>query len=500
MEKSHVFTSDELEKRFAHTSGKTLGELDTTGLFEKIRQKNTTKMTGIAGDVVEQSILGYPADSAQRPDILLDGVPTEVKMTGLKRKKSARATKTVNMASLEAKEPLSITTVSPDKIAKEDDFDDSNFWHKLAQLLFVYYFYDADHTVPALDYADFKLIGHFLYHFDAAHKAILQQDWQRVRDFVREVQSEKPLDEKKYAQLSSDINRVLMLVDTAPKWPNSPRFRLKNNVVSSIYYEFCEGKSLEELDQPFKSYGELDLLLDQYTGKYAGKTIAQLKKELDIVQVGTGDDKGVTAKLLLRMFGATSGRLSDVKLFRELGVVAKSFSLKANGMGAEDFKLSALTVASWAQEPDDYYQSELYEYLSQHQFLVAFFQKAKAGSNDDKVFKGFKRLQLPNDFIEEAGKKLWSDTRTKILTGTLRDVTEHNSDGSLRIVKRTGKPSTAPNFLKKADNPLFIRGTGIDSEHKTTVINDIHMYKPDIWISRQTILALAKTGDSALTF
>ena len=89
------------------------------------------------------------------------------------------------------------------------------------------------------------------------------------------------------------------------------------------------------------------------------------------------------------MFGATSGRLSDVKLFRELGVVAKSFSLKANGMGAEDFKLSALTVASWAQEPDDYYQSELYEYLSQHQFLVAFFQKAKAGSNDDKVFKGF---------------------------------------------------------------------------------------------------------------
>ena len=67
-------------------------------------------------------------------------------------------------------------------------------------------------------------------------------------------------------------------------------------------------------------------------------------------------------------------------------------------------------------------------------------------------------------------------------------------------MKRTGKPSTAPNFLKKADNPLFIRGTGIDSEHKTTVINDIHMYKPDIWISRQTILALAKTGDSALTF
>ncbi len=41
------------------------------------------KVTGIAGDVIEQSVLGYKANSKQGPDILADGVPTELKVTGI---------------------------------------------------------------------------------------------------------------------------------------------------------------------------------------------------------------------------------------------------------------------------------------------------------------------------------------------------------------------------------------------------------------------------------
>ena len=55
---------------------KTLGEIDIKGDFE--RTINNPKITGIAGDIIEHSILGYPSDQRQAPDIVVDGVETEV--------------------------------------------------------------------------------------------------------------------------------------------------------------------------------------------------------------------------------------------------------------------------------------------------------------------------------------------------------------------------------------------------------------------------------------
>ena len=50
---------------------KKLGEVDTKNVF--LRTIEHPKITGIAGDVIEQSVLGYPADKEQRPDLNVDG-------------------------------------------------------------------------------------------------------------------------------------------------------------------------------------------------------------------------------------------------------------------------------------------------------------------------------------------------------------------------------------------------------------------------------------------
>ena len=76
------FSFGEIKKLFSSFIGKTLGEADKKNVFE--RAKNKPKITGIAGDVVEQSILGYKANSDNRPDILVDGEPVEVKTTGIR--------------------------------------------------------------------------------------------------------------------------------------------------------------------------------------------------------------------------------------------------------------------------------------------------------------------------------------------------------------------------------------------------------------------------------
>ena len=143
---THTFTRDQLVIILDHCLGKTLGEVDVKRVFDKTI--TNPKITGIAGMVIEQSVLGYPADSRQEPDLVVDGEYIELKTTGI------RYAKKKDSPAYEAKEPMSITAVSPDKIVSEQ-FSGSNFWHKLAKLLMVFYLYQSDSVVPAAEYANF---------------------------------------------------------------------------------------------------------------------------------------------------------------------------------------------------------------------------------------------------------------------------------------------------------------------------------------------------------
>ena len=66
MSDSHAYELAEILKILNAVTNKTLGEVDSKHVFNRTIEK--PKITGIAGDVIEQSVLGYPADSDQRPD------------------------------------------------------------------------------------------------------------------------------------------------------------------------------------------------------------------------------------------------------------------------------------------------------------------------------------------------------------------------------------------------------------------------------------------------
>mgnify|MGYP000001808018 CR=1 FL=1 len=55
---------------------------------------------------------------------------------------------------------MSITAVSVDKIGSQDNFYESTLWHKLEELLLVYYLYDSDKTVKASEYSNFPIQGY----------------------------------------------------------------------------------------------------------------------------------------------------------------------------------------------------------------------------------------------------------------------------------------------------------------------------------------------------
>lgn len=79
----YVFFVKEVLELISPIVGKILGEVDRNNVFNKT--ENNPKITGIAGDVIEQSVFGYPADVKQEADLLIDDRPVELKTTGVKR-------------------------------------------------------------------------------------------------------------------------------------------------------------------------------------------------------------------------------------------------------------------------------------------------------------------------------------------------------------------------------------------------------------------------------
>ena len=130
------YSKQDVYKILEQAKGKTLGEVDKSHQFARTITSN--KITGIAGDVVEQSVFGYNRDSNQECDIEIDGVLTELKTTGVRVPK-AELKQVVGETGpeynihLHAKEGISITgvTFEPDI---QRDFFTSHFWEKSERL------------------------------------------------------------------------------------------------------------------------------------------------------------------------------------------------------------------------------------------------------------------------------------------------------------------------------------------------------------------------------
>lgn len=169
---NHSFTERDIIQRFNAIVGHTVAEIDTAGV---LAASAASRNKGRIGAVIEQSVLGYPADSDRRPDIVIDGRPWEVKATGLVE--AARG-------GWRAKEPMSITAVAPEGIVAES-FTTSAFWHKAARLLVVYYLYVRPGKGVAVEYAGFEFKGYDLHTWREVDRCRLEADWTVVREFVR---------------------------------------------------------------------------------------------------------------------------------------------------------------------------------------------------------------------------------------------------------------------------------------------------------------------------
>ncbi len=476
---SRVFTRQQVEDLLKASIGKTLFEVDKAKLF--LHHAGRDKMKGIAGDIVEMSILGCKKDSKQEPDILVDGVSTEIKTTGMIKPKKADS-----QYIYECKESVSITAVSISTIVKEE-FETSNFWHKLAHMLWVYYWYNSPVTVTLSEYKDFPILGFQFYEFSAEDKLLLRQDWLLVRNFLIVIHQDFRTQEEREAQyprLSHELRSQLMLIDTAPKYPNNPRFRLKRSYATVIADHYFSNKSYEKLSESISKYEDLDKKCKQLTNLYKGKTFKQIAEILNVdINLGV---KNFAENAVVKMFGGHASKLNDIEDFAKIGIIAKSVPLWENGRGKEDMKLFLPNLIEWTNE-NEFEDSAIYDYFAGHHFLFIIYRYV----GHEIIFEGFKRVFFDEKFINDNVKKTWDEVRDLIINKKLRIEPQVGYSLAGRL-NTSGTVREAPNFPKAKTNAVFVRGGATSSadKYKTLEINGLKMIPQSIWLSRKVVKKL----------
>lgn len=465
--------------------GKTLGQVDKNNVFDRAVDK--PKITGIAGDVIEQSVFGYKPNTEQEPDIIVDEKEVEIKTTGLKRVKVNKKTK---KHPIEAKEPMSITAVSPDKIIHEE-FLTSNLWHKLEYMILVYYLYDSETTVPALGYADFPIQGYQFHKFNDIDRKIIEEDWKIVRDYIRSLQS---LDDPtvEYHKISK-LREQMLFMDTAPKYPNSPRFRLKRKVVTTIAQEhFKENFEILEAEYQFSTYEGLDRHLRNFSNKYVGKTVREIADIVGLTLKYNKNgvvDKKINEQILTSAFGVKSGKLRNIDTFAKIGIIPKTITLTSKGGRTEDTKFDTIDFVEWSDPSITFEESSIYEFFSNQTFLFSIFEEAYDNSPlEENIFKGFKRLSFSEEFIYEHVKKTWDDVRDLLINNKFKVTRIKDKNGKVIKNKKTGTIREQTNFPKSKDYLIFLRGTGQDSTKKTLNLKGHQIYQQQYWIKGCTLV------------
>ncbi len=507
----HKFDRYEIKRRFRNIRGKTLGELDTLGLFESVRDIPHQK--GIAGDIIEQCVLEYPPDGDQEADLLVRTgskyYPTELKTTGLllKSKKPFK---------YDAKEPMSITAVGIYDIA-DQTFETSHFWNKLEHLLIVYYLYllNDSKKVTAYDYKDFPVLDYEFHHFSKEDEETLRRDWQIVHDLIAEVVSHHPgprteawkaAVKQEYLDVHGVLRQNLSFIDLAPKFP--PRFRLKKTTVSTMVAKHF-GQEMTWISGRYVGVSDIDEKCKVITKQYGGMSVRELCK---LFRIPRTDSKSILEPIVIKMFGGYASSLNSIEVFRKFGITAKTITMTTTGGRTEDMKLFPIdfdeVTREFTEDEDGgrrkicFEDSDLYTYFADNQFLCIIWEEPpkryRTDDNGRRVeikqrltenrFLGFKRLVFTDEFIDQSVLPLWLDLRDKVMNQKLVDVIEMK-DGQ-PVINKSGSISSAPNFMKASQNEVFIRGSARDSSdrYKTQVVNGIRMIPQWVWIKGTVIV------------
>lgn len=497
---TNEFTRESLESLLDVAMGRTLGEVDSKHLIDRYVETRPDRVVkGVPGDIIEQSVLGLPKDSLQKADLLVDGTPTELKVTGVyKRGEGAKA-------EYYAKERLTITNVNYSGVVQES-FIDSHLWEKIQNILLVYYQYGDTRALSTEDYRKFRYLLYSNLHFSDEEREIIKSDWEHVHGFfasergqyvIGQLQDPQTDDEERRA-LRAELSAALgglMYLEVAPKFPRA-RLAIKNSYFKVKTKEIFSAKASQQKLAGVSGYSDLLQQISKSVEPYIGMKLGGIAKEAAEAKSSTLADrisKGATNYILGYMLTGDYVKASSIEELAKAGFIVKTVPIKDTGHKKEDSKLTPVMFSEF-EDDTAFEDSTLFDYLFSHRFLCGVFERHQGRDRSLDIFRGVKVIEFSDSMLEESARKVWETMRRMYLQQEMTTHLARRKDGTV-IYNKNGFPKMGNNLPKSKEYEIFIRGTSGDSSKKPLVLNGHAFYNLDYWIKGSLMVELLNKSE-----
>lgn len=378
---------------------------------------------GVLGKIVEEGVFHYSVNS--RPEADFANLGVELKTTGYRR--------TRNGLSFKERIPLNCFDYQD---VENNDFENSEMWHKCQQLLIALYEYLDGKT-----YGEMILKSGFYHTFPEEDIEIMKQDYKLLQDKIKSGRADtiSETDTNYLGACTSGAGHG-QLDRTASNHYHlnlKPRkFALKAGYMTGVLRRLFEDGNVEHVIdlEELKEKSLEEVILDKLK-LFIGKTESELKERFNI-----GDtSKSRFERYVAGMLGI-KGQCNKTDEFVKSGLELKTIRVEANGnieqnMSFPYFDFREIVDQEW--EDTDFYQL-----LANKKYLFAIFEN----NGKEYVFKRIKLWHIPGEILDEEGYKVFSKLKEVLLSGNIVRGFQTQKDG--KVVRLN-------NFPKSADNQYF---------------------------------------------
>lgn len=414
---------------------------------------------GNFGQILEKFYFLYQPNSDSKADF--DEANLELKTSPIKQLKNE---------TFRSKERLVLNIINYMDVVNQD-FETSSFWKKNANLLLVFYLYEAEKNI--LDYI-IEIVDE--WKFPVLDLEIIRQDWQIIKNKILEGKAHE-LSEgdtfylgactkgSKGGNLREQPHNIVFAKQRA--------YSLKQGYVNHIIASLSDNPSIYgKLITSLQNVSIEEIVISKFS-IYYNKTVDEIQNSLSIKL--NNKSKNFYANLTNVILGIELNQ--EIEEFKKADIIVKTVRLKENNLPKEDMSFPKFNYEGIVKQ--EWEESDLKGML-EHKFLFVFFKFEK----DVLVLKKVQFWNMPyNDMLEV--KKVWKETKNIVSNGKIvKNI----------VVNKQGKRIRHTNFPNKDfSNVAHVRPHALNREDTLPLptkdkLTGLHQYtKHCFWLNNSYI-------------
>jgi DNA mismatch repair protein MutH len=384
--------------------GKTIGTYDFRNRLVAGHGK------GKIGLVLEEGLFEHTADNKQEPDFANLGI--ELKVTGYRW--------TNQNSKVSAKERLVITMLDYFKDPLKT-FNESNVFHKIAQMLLLLYEFEVDKNE-----ADFLLTNYYFYEFEKISeidKSIIIRDYENIISKIKNNKAHEISEGDTFylaactkgANSSSTVtlNGIEVMKRAYAFKPTYMTYIMRNNI-------FVSGVTKESFIKDIKLLrnNSLEGLIYKTFEPYVGMTLTEIDSIIS-KPIKRANNKQYLRNYVSRIMKVDEDNLNNIDEFLKANIQIKTIRISKKGsidehMSFPNFDFIQLSEETWEE-------SETRELFEIGKFLFVVFEEIDDLKLEYKL-KSVKLWNMPLSVLDTEVKSVWVKTKAILNSELIVDI------------------------------------------------------------------------------